>query len=56
MDVTGSTNTVDVMFEHAAQILNEQRMDPQSLQLQLVVYRKYSGAQDKLLPSSTLAN
>ena len=61
MDATGSMyhllnkckNTVSVMFERAAQILNDEGMDPQSFQLQFVVYRNYSNAQDKLLQSSS---
>ena len=44
--------TVDTMFKRASEILTDYGMDPQSFQLQFVVYRNYNSTHDKLLQSS----
>ncbi|CAF3338635.1 unnamed protein product, partial [Rotaria sp. Silwood2] len=44
--------TVDTMFKRASEILTDHRMNPQSFQLQFVVYRNYNSTHDKLLQSS----
>ncbi|CAF4248425.1 unnamed protein product [Rotaria sp. Silwood2] len=60
MDATGSMfhllhkckNTVDIMFERASEILKDHSMNPDSFQIQFVVYRNYNSFQNKLLQSS----
>ncbi|CAF4542845.1 unnamed protein product [Rotaria sp. Silwood2] len=60
MDATGSMshllhkckNTVDIMFERAAEILQDNNISPDSFQIQFVVYRNYNSRENKILQYS----
>ncbi|CAF4322129.1 unnamed protein product [Rotaria sp. Silwood2] len=60
MDATGSMshllhkckNTVDIMFERASEILQDNNINSDSFQLQLVLYRNYNSRENKILQYS----
>ncbi len=45
-------NTVDTKLESASEILKDDRMNPDSFQIQFAVYRNYNSLQGKILQSS----